>query len=131
MRFSEFSQYLEKLEATSSRLSLIEILSELFKKTPEKEIEEIVYLIQGRIAPFFAPIEIGMAEKNVAASIAIAYGTDKEKVLALFNKLGDMGLAAYELARNSKSETRNPKLTVSEVFEIFDTDCKDKWGGDC
>jgi len=114
MKFSEFSQYLEKLEGTSSRLSLIEILSELFKKTPNEEIEEIVYLIQGRIAPFFAPIEIGMAEKNVAGSIGIAYGSDKEKVLKLFEKLGDMGKAAQELS-NSKSSS----ITVSEVFEIL------------
>jgi len=114
MKFSEFSDYLEKLEATSSRLSLIEILSELFKKTPDKEIEEIVYLIQGRIAPFFAPLEIGMAEKNVASSIGIAYGTDREKVLSLYSKLGDMGKAAQELA-NSKSSS----ITVSEVFEVL------------
>ncbi len=114
MKFSEFSEYLEKLEATSSRLSLIEILSELFKKTPDKEIEEIVYLIQGRIAPFFAPVEIGMAEKNVAASIAIAYGSEKDMVTALFNKLGDMGKAAAELS-NSKSSN----ITVSEVFKIL------------
>lgn len=114
MKFSEFSEYLEKLEATSSRLSLIEILSELFAKTPSDEIEEVVYLIQGRIAPFFAPIEIGMAEKNVAGSIGIAYGSDKEKVLALFEKLGDMGKAAQELS-NSKSSN----ITVSEVFEIL------------
>ncbi len=114
MKFSEFADYLEKLEATSSRLSLIEILSELFKKTPDSEIEKIVYLTQGRIAPFFAPIEIGMAEKNVASSIAIAYGSDKEKVLALFTKLGDMGKAAKALS-NSKSSN----ITVSEVFEIL------------
>ncbi|MBP9716342.1 MAG: ATP-dependent DNA ligase [Candidatus Levybacteria bacterium] len=114
MKFSEFSEYLEKLEATSSRLSLIEILSELFKKTPDKEIEEIVYLIQGRIAPFFAPLEIGMAEKNVASSIGIAYGSDKENVLKLNSKLGDMGKAAQELS-NSKSSN----ITVSEVFEVL------------
>ncbi len=114
MKFSEFSEYLEKLEATSSRLSLIEILSELFKKTPTNEIDEIVYLIQGRIAPFYAPIEIGMAEKNVASSIGIAYGSDKEKVLSLFTKLGDMGKAAQELS-NSKSSN----ITVTEVFEIL------------
>ena len=122
MKFSEFSQYLEKLEETSSRLSLISILSELFKKTPSSEIDQIVYLIQGRIAPFYAPIEIGMAEKTVAASIAIAFKSDKEKVLKLFNKLGDMGLAAFELARNSirqKSGGRNSKLDVGEVFEIL------------
>src|SRR3989344_3663635 len=113
MKFSEFASYLDKLEATSSRLSLIEILSELLKKTPATEIEKIVYLIQGRIAPFFAPIEIGMADKSVASALAIAYGSEKEKVLALNSKLGDMGKAAYELASNSKATD----ITVSEVFE--------------
>ena len=66
MKFSELTTYFEKLEATASRLSLIEILSDLFKVTPTSEIEKIVYLIQGRLAPFFVPLEIGMAEKTVA-----------------------------------------------------------------
>ena len=52
MQFTELTQYFEKLEGTSSRLSLIEILAELFRKTPAEEIEKIVYLIQGRLAPF-------------------------------------------------------------------------------
>ncbi len=115
MKFSEFATYLEKLEATSSRLSLIEILSDLFKKTPASEIEKIVYLTQGRIAPFFAAFEIGMADKSVASSLAIAYGSDKDKVLTLNSRLGDMGKAAYELASNSKASD----ITVSEVFEIL------------
>ena len=80
MKFKDLSEYFEKLEATSSRLSLIEILSELFKKTPPAEIEKIVYLIQGRLAPFFVPLEIGMAEKTVAQSIANAYGLKREEV---------------------------------------------------
>src|SRR3990167_2429452 len=120
MKFSDFSEYLEKLEATSSRLLLIEILSELLKKTPATEIEKIVYLIQGRIAPFFAPIEIGMAEKSVASSLADAYGSTKEEVIKLYQKLGDMGLVAYELARNSKFEIRNSKLSVGDVFETLE-----------
>src|SRR3990167_7687429 len=115
MKFSEFANYLDKLEATSSRLSLIETLSELFKKTPALEIEKTVYLIQGRIAPFFAPIEIGMAEKSVAASLANTFGSEKEKVITLYNKLGDMGKAAFELAKNSKGSD----IAVSDVFETL------------
>lgn len=117
MKFSEFATYLEKLEATSSRLTLIEILSELFRQTPASEIDEIVYLIQGRIAPFFAPLEIGMAEKNVAASLATSFNKDREEVLKLYRSLGDMGLAAEQLS--SKSKIENSKLTVSEVFETL------------
>ncbi|MGA2911705.1 MAG: ATP-dependent DNA ligase [Candidatus Levyibacteriota bacterium] len=101
MKFSELTEYFEKLEGTSSRLALIEILAELFKKTPASEIEKIVYLIQGRLAPFFAPIEIGMAEKTVAEALALAYGSNKEAVIKDFNKLGDMGLVAESLRSHS------------------------------
>ncbi|MBI4097935.1 MAG: ATP-dependent DNA ligase [Candidatus Levybacteria bacterium] len=117
MKFSEFSEFLEKLEETSSRLSLISILSELFKKTPTSEIGQIVYLIQGRIAPFFAPVEIGMAEKSVAKSIANAYGSTKEDVMKLYTKYGDMGLVASDL--NKKSKIKSQKLDVGGVFEIL------------
>lgn len=117
MRFSEFATYLEKLEATSSRLTLIEILSELLKKTPVEEIEKIVYLSQGRIAPFFAPVEIGMAEKNVAGSIANAFELSREEVLKLYIKLGDMGKAVFEIA--SKDNKKSSNMTVSDVFETL------------
>jgi DNA ligase-1 len=119
MKFAELAQYFERLEKTSSRLALIEILSDLFKKTPASEIEKIVYLIQGRLAPFFAPIEIGMAEKTVAEALALAYGSSKEKVLQDYQRLGDMGLAAYELAKNSKFKIQNSKLTVTEIVNIL------------
>ena len=98
---------------------MIEILSELFKKTPAEEIEKIVYLIQGRLAPFFAPIEIGMAEKTVAEAIANAYGLSREDVLKNYQRLGDMGLAAYELAKDSKFKVQKSQLTVTEVVNVL------------
>src|SRR3989344_7832265 len=101
MQFSKLCEYFEKLEQTSSRLTLIDILSDLFKKSSKDEIEKIVYLTQGRIAPFFEPIEIGMAEKNVAQAVAMAFGSTKENVLKLYGKLGDMGKAAEQLASHA------------------------------
>src|SRR5258705_11733201 len=98
MTFSHLASYFEKLETTSSRLSLITILSQLFKEieTPE-EIEKVCYLVQGRIAPFFEATEIGMADKTVAESIARAYGSSKIDVLKHFAKVGDMGKVAHVL----------------------------------
>lgn len=119
MKFSEFANYLEKLETTSSRLTLIEILSELFKKTPAEEIEKIVYLVQGRIAPFFEPIEIGMAEKNIAKSLATVYEVTVDEATKKFTKLGDLGLAAGDLAKNHESRIKNHELSVSDVFNIL------------
>ena len=117
MKFKELTEYFEKLEKTSSRLTLIEILSELFRITPNEEIEKIVYLIQGRLAPFFVPLEIGMAEKTVAQSIANAYGLGREEVLKSYQRLGDMGFVAEELGKKVKIKEQN--LSVDEVFKIL------------
>lgn len=118
MQFAVLAQYFEKLEQTSSRLSLIAILSELFSliKSPD-EIEKVCYLVQGRVAPFFEALEIGMAEKTVARSIAIAYNTTPQQVLSLYASLGDMGLAAEQLSKEVL-HTYN-ELSMDEVFQVL------------
>src|SRR6185437_6517629 len=116
MTFATLASFFEKLEKTSSRLTLIEILSQLFKVVQsEKEIEELIYLVQGRVAPFFAPIEIGMADKMVAQSIAQAYGITREDVWQEFDHLGDMGLAVMHFAKKH----HDSQISVSEVFTIL------------
>jgi len=111
--FEKFSQYFEKLDSTTKRLELIDILSELFKESKSGEVGNICYLIQGRVAPFFEPTEIGMAEKMVAEAIGKAYGKKKEDVTKLFHSMGDMGKAAGELA--AKSNHKKGKLTINDV----------------
>jgi DNA ligase-1 len=116
MNFLELSKYFQKLEETSSRLSLIDILSDLFKSVETAdELEKITYLIQGRIAPFFEATEIGMADKMVAESIARSFKKTQKEVLKLYQEIGDMGKVAGEISQdlNKKSEG----LTVGQVFE--------------
>lgn len=125
MKFSELAVYFEKLEETSSRLALIDILSELFKKSHTDEIDKSVYLTQGRIGPFFSPVEIGMAEKTVAEAVARSFHSSKEAVLKLFGEKGDMGLAAFQLSANLNPSTslrarlQSSKLTVTQVSDIL------------
>ena len=128
MLFSELSSYFEKLEATSSRLALIDILADLFKHSSQMEIEKIVYLSQGRIAPFFQALEIGMAEKQVAQAIAQAYNSTKQDVLKLYGKLGDMGPTAVEahlrFVKKGKIQSsffaeKSTKMTVAQVFDVL------------
>jgi len=127
MKFSELASYFEKLEETSSRLSLIDILSKLFKKTDKIDLDKIIYLTQGRIAPFFAPVEIGMADKTVASAVAIAYGEDRDKVLNLYSKLGDMGQTAQQLSNKQKATSSN--ISVEDVFEILTEIARAKGAG--
>ena len=117
MHFFALATYFEKLEQTSSRLILIDILSELFKETKSPDIDRVIYLLQGRVAPFFAPIEMGMADKMVAQSIADAFGISREEVLTQLEQKGDLGLVSYELSKNHRHRGKKEELTVQEVFE--------------
>lgn len=117
MTFSKLASYFEKLEETSSRLILIDILSELFKEVKVSEIAQVCYLIQSRVAPFYEALEIGMAEKTVASSIARAFELDREEVLKEYGKLGDLGLVALRLAQGKLPQKSG--LTVAEVFETL------------
>jgi DNA ligase-1 len=112
MKFSELADYFEKLEAETKRNELVQILSELFKHSKDNEIGEIAYLIQGRVAPFFEPTEIGMAEKMVEQAISLAFGVTREDARELIQRKGDQGLAAAELAKGR----RDKGLNVNEVF---------------
>ncbi len=115
MTFGELSGYFEKLEETSSRLSLIDILVELFSHVETNEVAKVAYLIQGRVAPFYEPVEIGMAEKGVAKAVAQAYSVPLEEVAAEYGRVGDFGKVASRMS--SKFKIQSSKLTVGEVFE--------------
>ncbi len=120
MEFANLAHSFEKLEKTSSRLALIAILAELFRliDSPD-EIEKVCYLLQGRVAPFFEALEIGMAEKTVARSIAIAYHTTPEHVFTLYAELGDLGLVAEQLRKQAGSVSH--ALSVDDVFQGLKT----------
>jgi DNA ligase-1 len=120
VRFSELALYLGRLEKTSSRNALVGILAELFGGTPPEDVAPTCYLLQGRLAPFFEPVEIGLGPNYIADVVARAYGGDRAGVLASFDELGDLGDAAATLAaaslRAAKPEDAPP---VREVFDAL------------
>jgi len=108
---SELSTYLDRLESTSSRNELVKTLAELYLKSSPVEIQPLTYLIQGRLVPFFEPVEIGLGEKLVIAAIGQAFATPTDEVAKLFGRLGDLGLVAAKLSAHGSSA----ELPVSEM----------------
>jgi len=108
---SELSTYLDRLESTSSRNELVKTLAELYLKSSPVEIQPLTYLIQGRLVPFFEPVEIGLGEKLVIAAIAQAFATPADEVAKLFGRLGDLGLVAAKLSAHGSSA----ELPVTEM----------------
>ncbi len=117
MLFSTLSTYFEKLEQTSSRLAMIDVLSDLFKQTKVEELDKVMYMLQGRVAPFFEPIEIGIADKTAASALAEAFSSDKESVLKEYSRKGDLGIVAEELSKGQRAKGKG--MTVEVVFETL------------
>src|SRR6202048_416965 len=111
MTFAELSAYLDRLGSTSSRNELVKTLAELYRKSSPDEIQPLTYLIQGRLVPFFEPVEIGLGDKLVIAAIAQAFATPGDQVTKLFGRLGDLGLVAAQLAAHGS----NAALPITEV----------------
>src|SRR5467141_2658908 len=86
------------MEATSKRNELVRILSEVYRASEVDELEPITYLIQGRLAPFFEPVEIGLGPRLLINAIATAYGAPKDQVSKLNRQNGDLGVTAEGLA---------------------------------
>ncbi len=125
MLFSDFAEYLKKLEATSSRLEITSILTDLFDRTSSDEIQKVTYLSLGVLAPNYEGILLNLAEKMMIRTIAIAYNLKTEDVIKLYKKEGDLGPVAEKLAQNINNLK---KLTVNDVYEKLKIIAKD--GGD-
>ncbi len=112
MLIKELSEYLERLEKTSSRIEITEILSKLFKKTPVDEIDKVCYLVLGGLAPSYESVILNIAEKMMFRVIAMAYGKDISEIIKTYKEKGDLGNTAFSLAKKNAD-----KLSVLRVHE--------------
>src|SRR3989344_1998025 len=101
MKFEKLSVYLDKLEKTSSRIEITKILADLFKEARYEEIDKIVYLLLGSLAPSYEGVVFNLAERMMMRILAKAFG-----------KKGDLGEVAQELAT-----TKGTNISVSEIYE--------------
>src|ERR1700746_3655643 len=108
-------------EQVSSRLALTERLAALLAQTPERLLPAVCYLCQGLIAPEFAGVDLGMAEKLAVRAVATAAGTDAAQVTALVRETGDLGQAAEGLLAQPGPEAggRAASLEVTEVVRTL------------
>jgi len=119
MLFKELAKYLEKLEGTSSRISITKILADLFNKSSSEEIDKITYLVLGQLASAYEGIVFNMADKMVIRAISEAYRKDNKEVTQLYKKLGDLGEVACSLSKLTASKKTLPSKNPS-VLEVYE-----------
>ena len=120
MKFSIISDAFQKMEATSKRLELTDILVELIKEIPEDVISKAVYLIQGKLRPNFEGVELGIAEKLVMKAMSKSSGIPLKKIEEDYNKGGDLGQTAENILQQKIQTTfLSETITLERVYETL------------
>src|SRR4051794_4585381 len=111
--FATVAAAFEELEHTSSRKQLTAILANLLREVDASAIGEVAYLLQGRVAPLYEPVEFGVAQRSMEKAVSDVYGIDPAEVRQRDAAAGDLGLVVAELAAN---QPHSADPSVREVF---------------
>jgi DNA ligase-1 len=132
MRYLIVAEAYRDLEQVSSRLALTDRLAALLAQTPDRLLPTVCYLCQGLIAPEFAGLDLGLAEKLAVRAVGTATDLDPAQVAALVRETGDLGQAAEQLLSQavlsqavlsqavlSQAGGREASLEVAEVVHTL------------
>jgi DNA ligase-1 len=117
VRYQIIAEAYRDLEGSTARLELIDRLAGLFRQTPADLLPTVTLLCQGQIAPDFAGVELGLAERLAARAVARAADVSVEQVLAVAREVGDLGLTAERLL----GDAAGSRPAILEVGVVFDT----------
>ncbi|MCW4019224.1 MAG: ATP-dependent DNA ligase [Candidatus Bathyarchaeota archaeon] len=131
MNYAKIADAYEKIEATTKRLEMTDLLVELLKNTPKDLINKVVYLTQGKLYPDFEGIEIGVAERLAIKALARASGRGEKEIEADLQKSGDIGGTAQNLLSKKRQSMlfAQKALTVQRVYEVLDKMAKTSGSG--
>jgi DNA ligase 1 len=116
VRFAELAEAYARLEVTSKRLEMRQILAELIKPLRGEELAHVLYLSQGQLLPEYEGVELGVAGSLALRAVAQATGVSEETVARRTKELGDLGTAVGELVEHGSTERTGAPLEVQEVY---------------
>ncbi len=119
MLLSEFVDYLDRVSRTQKRLEMNEIMKQLFLEHRD-EIGIITYLIQGKVAPDYSGLEIGISEKTIMKVVRNLTGAAEDEEISIFARTGDLGEMAEELlSRGRQTSFFNEPIGLKEFYNIL------------
>lgn len=111
MKFSRLAEYFERVEATTKRLEMFDIMAALINETGKEDIDKVIYFCQEHLVPPFYDIDFGLSDKYLLRAIAEASSQPTSAVQARYKELGDLGLLAEELIK------RKGGMSVAQVYD--------------
>jgi DNA ligase-1 len=131
MKFYELAQLFSKLENTSKRLEMTDILANFFKEIKLKndydELDKIIYLLQGQLVSNIKQFpKMGIAEKMIIEALSLHSGINKTKIKQILVKKGDIGATAELILSKKKKQTSifdfendSSKIDSVEITELY------------
>jgi len=121
LNFSTLAEAYERIEATSKRLEMTELLANLLGMTSAKVIDKVVYLTQGKLYPDYLGIELGIAERLAIKVLSGVTGRSESEIERTYKRIGDMGASAEALMiKRSQQTLTKSQLSVERVYETFE-----------
>ena len=112
MNFHKFCQYLDKLDTTSKRLGMTDILSELISGLSPTEIKNGIYLSLGVLKAPFEDLKFNLADKQMIKILASFSGDSAEKINQLYSTEGDLGSVVFKI-----SKSKDFDISLENVYE--------------
>ncbi len=131
LEYSILAEFYQKIEETTSRIAMTDLLVALFKKTPSDVIDKVIYLTQGKLRPDYEGVELGIAERLMMRALALSLGTSVKEIENELKRIGDLGEVAFYLVSKKgrtgsiidflggEIEGIQKKLTVSRIYNTL------------
>jgi DNA ligase-1 len=129
VEFLELAKVLDQIENTTKRLEMVDIIAN-FLKVADEDIMETVFLLQGKVAPDYEGVELGVAEKLVVRALATISGVAEGKIEGLLLKVGDLGKVGEELLKEKKQHSLfSENLTIKKVYNSYSKMARESGSG--
>ncbi|HJK01787.1 MAG TPA: ATP-dependent DNA ligase [Methanocorpusculum sp.] len=115
MLFREFSNQCNQLETISSRLMMIDVLSNVFPSLAEEELPVYVRFMRGKIFPDWSLEKLGIGPGLLYEALAYVIGKKREIVISAINNSGDIGIVVENFLKK-----REQTMFFSENLELCD-----------
>ena len=115
MNFKTFAQFLSELENISSRTQMTIVTAEFLKQLDSTSVKPAMYLLQGRLAPKYIPLEFNFSLKLIIKSLS--QFVDESVLLEIYKAKGDVGLMVEEVLSNWTKFTQQTNKLELNTFE--------------
>jgi DNA ligase-1 len=114
MKFTTVAQAFEKIDTTSSRLAITEILADILKQTTPEQARQLCYLSLGCLNPPYIGTQFAIAQKSMIKIVSRVIGESEQEVEQKMRTLGDAGLLLENHSWQASQE-----LSIQDVYSAL------------